>query len=749
MYTTLCRISKCVRLQGKHASSYAQVITPDLAEDVRAKIGQVFGVLHAETDAKTGDALVAHLEDALGRVSMEVMTRGAGLPRDAQIELVLTKLNSSLDSVFGEYGLPVDRSSVRSVLVFLQGSTLSASFWGDASAQLIRLGETPKVFDIGAARSLGSASSPNYTEVISGATTSRDRLVLSTSNLLNSIDRDMVLKTLTNHRSDDAAVMLGDFFGSANEGPLALIVAGEPAYSNTPGFTTSHSSVEGLLNTTSKTREILSPPLLKPFTSKINSTVSKAFTSIGKTANSLIAMAKPTAQEQNSHQEESTNTEEPAMLSGAISLREPEDQPMISEAASTLRNSATTVAGRSLSFLKSFADADTRKSLLSNLPRFGPHIGANILTAFNTSSRRNKVIIAGVMTAIIAFNGGMMGVLAKQRSEKKVADYENAILTVQQKIDAAESSLIYNDYSRAKTLLDEASVLAVALPNKSVEEQEARAKLEASIAEERQAMRRESSLPEPTFFGVLPEAATGTFASLTFRNGVLFAATTGGELYTTSLKDKTTVKLGDSIGVAPQFLLAVNSTTLAYGGTDGNIRLINDKGAVTSTTTLDGISDLTITDAVFYGTAVYVLDAPHNRIVKYPVATKGFGKAQLSVKDGTDLSKGTSIAIDGSILVLDASGNVIKLNSGSRDQFGVQDADPTPQNAGILTVGSSTDALYFIDGDRLLSYSKSTGRFLGQYLSPSLAGAKDVYLDEKTKTLYVARDRDIAIFTLP
>jgi hypothetical protein len=712
-----------------------QVLAPELAHDARAKIGQVFGVIRATTEPRNGDALTALLEDALTRVVAEVMMRSAGLPREPLIEIILQKLNNALDFVFGERGLPIDRGSISSTLVFLQGSSFIASFWGKSNAYLVRMGEQSRIFSFGS-QSESHDVSLSYSEVVSGVVGQKDRLMLATSDISSVVDRETIVKTVSSYRSDAAVVALGDCFGAVSPAPLAILLAGEAAY--TPvGFgagsvEAQKNSLEGLLHTASRTNDILSPPLLKPLTSKLGSSVSKAFSKISQTTNSLFAGSASKTRASFAPAEEL--------------IQEDIETPAVTASISVDTTQARAMFDRAFKVVSALKNTQERKAIVTGVTSAIPRFVGGLSPWFNGLNEKKKTVVAGLMTVCVVFNVAMMGILSHRRTQAKILAYEKQLQTISQKIDAAESSLIYNDFSRAKTLLDESGTLVAMLPSKTPDEQSARAALTKRLDEQRQTMRRESSLPTPAVTAALPETATGTISTLALKDTALFTATSAGELYSTSLKDGFVRKIGEAIGAGPTFLLPL-SNGLLYGGDDGVVRFVSDTGTVVAKAPLEGLSDLKVTDAVFYGTALYVLDAQHNRIAKYPVGTKTFGRAQLSVKDGTDIAAGTSLSIDGSIYVLQANGAITKIKQGIHENYTLQPVDPAPTHAAGLIVSSTTDNLYFFDNDRLLSYSKNTGRFVGQY-QLGVAGNRGVF-DEKGKKLYVINGRNVSVFPVP
>jgi hypothetical protein len=222
-----------------------------------------------------------------------------------------------------------------------------------------------------------------------------------------------------------------------------------------------------------------------------------------------------------------------------------------------------------------------------------------------------------------------------------------------------------------------------------------------------------------------------------------------GTVYTISAKDpKRLEKVEASLGAAPAYVAATASNGIIVGDAAGKTVRITEAGKGTAAT-LGGVPDFAATAAEVYGSSLYVLDASHNRILKFAILDKEFGKATLSIKDGTDVSGGAAMVIDGSIFSIGADGTTRKMTKGTRDPFVLGDAEPKPTKVLAARIGESTDALYLLEAGRLLKYSRTTGRFINQFTHKDLQDATDFVIDEKAKTVIVAAGARLLKFQLP
>jgi hypothetical protein len=760
------RVCACVR-SGKDDGAYANALLPDLSIDASTKLGQAFGLVTAEADAKSGDALVALLEDAIGRAAEEVAARALGESRDALIEQLVAKVNQRMEPVFAENGLAVERSTVSATLAFVDGRTLFAMLWGYPHAMLLRNpgGEDGTVFDLVAESRVGEqspAARDRFAEIISGPLSAKDRVVLASHDLLETLARDKVLSSVGANRGDAAASALADLLMAyAGVDSAAIIVAGEPSYGSAPGTVAQpKTSMDSLLGTASRTNDILSPSILRPMGRKISAIMQAAMAATkGRSAKPgrrapEAAPAEEPREERMAMTDESATVgdedlaaEEPRVTNRADRARN--DGPSLwSGVAASASSMGKRAAGAIGSGVRSLADGKKRNALLATFKGDHGSYADAAVARWNALTQRGKAALIGLMAVILVANGLGLASVVRGAQERRVADYENRVAAARQKIDAAESSLIYNDYARAKTLLDEAEKAAAELPTKTPEEQRVRRELDASLARQRQAMRREVPLAAATVLATVPDSGAHLGKMALYKNAAWVAAV-DGSVYSFVLKDGKELKKAEaSLGAAPAYLAATGSNGLVVGDAGGKTVRVSDAGKGKAAT-LDGIPDLAATDAEVYGSSLYVLDASHNRILKYPILDDGFGKATLSIKDGTDVGAGQALAIDGSIFTVSGDGTARKMTKGARDPFVLQETEPALRQALSARAAETSDALYVLEPGRILKYSRTTGRFINQFTSAELATATDFLVDEKAKTIIVTAGARLLKFPLP
>ncbi len=368
----------------------------------------------------------------------------------------------------------------------------------------------------------------------------------------------------------------------------------------------------------------------------------------------------------------------------------------------------------------------------------------------NALAPKSRALLFTALTLTMAFNDSILVGSWQRKFEELGAAEEKRVAVIEQKIDAAEASMIYRDENRAKSLLAEATTAIAALPEKKPKDAEKKAELKDRVAAAQDALRHVIALPAPEVVStVADEGRQVALAKLAMRGDAAWTASVDGELYKINLKDGTSQKIAEALNGQPRALIPGGDGILAVG--DGGIgRFISPAGKA-SDRPVQADADARIADAEIYGSRLYVLDAAHNRIVRHAAEGSGYGKAQSYMKDGTDLSKAVSIAIDSVVYVLNADGSVVRIAKGSHEDFAVAQADPPVTAAKRLRTSADAKFLYVLDASpaRILKYNKDTGFLVAQYVSPSLEGAGDFAVDEKAKTATVAVGDKLLKFGLP
>lgn len=168
----------------------------------------------------------------------------------------------------------------------------------------------------------------------------------------------------------------------------------------------------------------------------------------------------------------------------------------------------------------------------------------------------------------------------------------------------------------------------------------------------------------------------------------------------------------------------------------GNITVI-DK---TTTTVMPGEGWQNISDAVGFGSNLYLLDkSKTGQIWKYLGVTSGLSSKRSYLKGETyDLSEAMSMTIDGSVWVLFSDGTIVKYVQGAKEAFVTAGLDKNFEEPIKIFTSPEEENLYVLDRrqTRVVVVSK-TGEYQAQYEWPGMAGVKDLIVSEKLKKIFL------------
>jgi len=744
---------------------FVQTLDLRLDRETTARIGRVYGLIAADTKGRKGEALAAHLEDAFVRGAAEAVRKLPGdAPQDQLFEAAISRSNHALNRLFGEYGLDVEADRVTSAIIAVKDHDVVAATWGKPNVLLYHPlpNGRAKAFDL-VDDSKAEPAAPFKTanarrcfgSIIAGRMGKRDRLLLCSHDLRTYLGEEKLEATIIANEPEAAASVINQLLSPLEQdmavAALVIDVAEVRYVENDPSLAPASgakqepagtgASIAKLLKTQSETGETMAPSLISDVAKKVSG-LFHGHEAAPEPAKPAEAPAAAAAQPPASAAAEPAAPPEPPKPSVVVQA--------LAKGAAAAGHGAVVAGKASWSFLAAMANKEKRRAAIRGL-REGTDTGMNgLVDRFNGLSTFSRVLLFMALSLVIVAKGGVAVASWNRAKEEKIAAYERQIGAVEQKIDSAEASMIYRDEDRAKQLLAEASAATDALPGKKPEEVANQDKLRKKIADAHDALRREVKLGEPQILASITsgDGATDIARLAAAAEGFVWGADTKGEVFKISA-DGAVEKVADAPGsTTPLVFLAQGNDVYAVSA-DGKGAFVTSRGKASERNVdLDGSA---IADAGIYNARLYVLDASHSRIMRHPADAKGFSKPQFYLKDGTDLSQGVSIAIDGAVYVLRKDGSIVRITKGLQEPFTVSAADP-PVTAPLRlrTEGENGD-LFVLDASpsRILRFNKKTGALMGQYVSDALKGAADFTVDAKGKTAIVAVKNQLLKFSLP
>lgn len=137
-----------------------------------------------------------------------------------------------------------------------------------------------------------------------------------------------------------------------------------------------------------------------------------------------------------------------------------------------------------------------------------------------------------------------------------------------------------------------------------------------------------------------------------------------------------------------------------------------------------------------FGSNVYVLDKTDN-ILKFVPSGDTFSESNYITSDA-DLTKSVAMGIDGSIYVLDSSGNIQKYTKGAEEQFSVSGLEKSMSSPTRIVTGEDFENIYVLDnGNSRIVVLGKDGGFVKAYSADILKNARDIDPQEGQSAIFV------------
>ncbi len=365
-------------------------------------------------------------------------------------------------------------------------------------------------------------------------------------------------------------------------------------------------------------------------------------------------------------------------------------------------------------------------------------------------STPRKFILLGFMLVMVILGGTIFINGGESEKNKSEAAFTNSVNSIQDKILAAEASLIYRNNAEAVRALEGAAATLEALPRDTND----RLNEANRLAEELtvlQAKIRGVTMVEP---GLLADLRTlDSSATLVSATGTINGL----------------IALGDNLGVykldpaarvwAKQETINGPISRIESSTTLGADVIILDATqqlgridltALTMNPIASGANNMaSVEDITVYNDSLYALTSVSQQVVKMRPQTPNFeaGTAWISAHT-TDLTTARALAIDSDVYILLAN-DIIKFTSGREQDWQTATIDPPLSQPADLWTALESAYLYVLDPaeKRILVIIKDTGAIQAQYVSDDFASAVGFVVEEATSKITVITSTQALEFT--
>jgi hypothetical protein len=359
---------------------------------------------------------------------------------------------------------------------------------------------------------------------------------------------------------------------------------------------------------------------------------------------------------------------------------------------------------------------------------------------------KKKLIFVGALAVIVIGVSLIFLTHGNKDKKKDEAAFTASVTQVEQRILAAEASLIYRNTEEAHTSLLEAATILETVPRDTNEHSSKAEELSAKLTELQDKIRGITTVTPQ----VLATLAGGSLTSAVSTNGRTYAFANNLDVYRLDGLSTSWVKEDGSKGT----LQAIKSSAA-----EGTNILVLDTGkqlgrADLTGKTLNPIASGTngmasTEDIVTYGGNLYALSAASGQILKMrPQGNAYEGGTAWITSSNSDLSGARAFTVDGDVYLLTAT-NIIKFRSGKEIDWPHATIDPILVNPTDIWTDLSSKYLYVLDpgSSRVLVFNKESGSIEAQYVSDELKNAVSFIIEETANRIVFVTNEKAFSFT--
>jgi len=352
--------------------------------------------------------------------------------------------------------------------------------------------------------------------------------------------------------------------------------------------------------------------------------------------------------------------------------------------------------------------------------------------------------ILGLMSLVVLtiFIASLFYLQHSKKIQKENLYYEQTFSLLEEKIEEAESLIIYTDQNTMVSLKNEIKNILDSLKCRETDEATCRIikenynKLEKKI----QKFVENPNISMLVNWNILGCAEATKFTKV---DGRLLGVSPGGNslcVYNLLTKDGTaTLKIPGDSGAALTFSFRDEKSSLFFTANNNLYRYSSEQNSFEKMTTSFPEQNYNLKDFLTYGSRLYTLDTLNNQIYRHDAILSGYGLGKEWVKSKeVDIKKGVSFAIDGDLYLLKEQGEILKFNAGELQTFAVSGVEPTLQNGTKIWTYSEDKQIYILDNvEKRLVVLNKDGTLKNQYTSDQFENPTDMIIEEKNKTAYI------------
>lgn len=349
---------------------------------------------------------------------------------------------------------------------------------------------------------------------------------------------------------------------------------------------------------------------------------------------------------------------------------------------------------------------------------------------------RKKVIL--ILALIIIIILGI--IISKFEEEKKIQGYQKNLNEIENKLNLAESYLILENpqiREKANSLLKESfeaiSPLLKEVKSLPKDFQNQVFALNDKISNELLYLNKLENVENPELFFEFKPNEYIPQKFLISDNNIYFFSPYGKNLFKLS-KDKK----GEVLPIDKKFNSATTLEDSILFLTKPNQLTILNKGEFSSFSLQEPYPDFSFDDVSSFGSNLYFLDKKDCKIIKYSYLKElKWGKPEIWLENPT-LCQANSIAIDGSVWVLEKDNSISKYYAGNFREKITPDIFPQAKDFSKIFTSHSLPYLYILEpAQKRIVILEKNGKIFKQFQSDKFDNLLDFAVSDDGKTIYL------------
>lgn len=354
---------------------------------------------------------------------------------------------------------------------------------------------------------------------------------------------------------------------------------------------------------------------------------------------------------------------------------------------------------------------------------------------------KNKLILAVTIASIALFSINITTTDLENKKEQEAISLAETAKTIEQKQNQIEANLLYGNEDMIKKLLADTKDLLDKLP-KSEADGNPYQNYFNKYSDQLEKIRHVETLDNLIVlsdFSKLDETADPS--------SMLIVPSKEGFIYSSDLKKKIIYKFSVKDKSASEIFIGTTANDLKFPSADkNNLYYLSKNQVVMFNANTEKISfasikitgsEENIAAAEAFNNNLYLVNKQDGQIYRHTYAANSFSGGERWLDQEADLSKASSIDINGTVYIAKTDGQVLKFLKGGEEKLLLNSAEPAISDKVKLLVGADEAYYYLLEpAQKRLLVFEGSGKFVLQYQSKQFTDLKDFVINEKTKTMY-------------